>query len=134
MQKHKVKAKGIVEMSEAIHYLEEILHSMKNRRIFVERGAERIELIPGDTAELEFEAGHKDGKQELSLEFKWKERLESGRKVDLKISSREETEATVHRAEAEAHESDDIHPEEELRHYAGTEAFGSEYEEFSPTI
>lgn len=81
-------------------------------------------------AEMEIEAKQKDGKREFSLEFTWKEDG-AGEKLDLKILSEE---SDVHheksegskRAEESAHV---VHPEEELRHYRGTEAFGLEFAE-----
>ncbi len=136
MNKRKVKAKGTAEMAEVINYLENILNSMKSGKVFLEHGEDRIILTPGNTAEVEIEAGEKEGKQELSFEFKWKERLESGRKLNLKISSGTESRTAPgdeSAASASAEERADVHPEEELRHYAGTEAFGSEFEEFRPT-
>jgi amphi-Trp domain-containing protein len=135
MNKQKVKAKGTVGMDEVIGYLEDILNGMKSGRLSMDRGGEQIVLTPRSDAEVEIEAERKEGKQELSFEFKWKDRIESGRKLDLKISSEPVTE-TVSGEESglSASKAEDagVHPEEELRYYAGTEAFGSEPEEYRP--
>lgn len=137
MSKQKVKAKGTVEMEEVISYLEELLNSMKSGRVTLERGGDQIALTTGSAAELEIEAEQEEGKQELSFELKWKEGLESGRKFDLKISSEEAGISGTGSKSAESRlteEEADVHPEEELRHYRGTEAFGGEFEEYTPTV
>jgi amphi-Trp domain-containing protein len=136
MNKQKVKAKGTAEMADVISCLEDILDSMKSGKVFLEHGGDQILLTPGGLAEVEIEAEQKDGKQELSLEFKWKERLDSSPKLDLKISSEERSRVAAgdeSDISEPAEKGADVHPEEELRRYTGTEAFGLEPEEFSPT-
>jgi amphi-Trp domain-containing protein len=135
MSKQKVKAKGTVAMEEVISFLEEILNGMRNGQVFFDHEGGRIRLTPGGFAEVEIEAEQKDGKQALSFDVKWKERIESDRKLDLKISS-EAGSRTMSGGESEVSsftdEGADVHPEEELRRYTGTEAFGSGFEDFSP--
>ena len=130
MTKEKFKAKGQVEMQKIVNHLEGILNSFKSGKMVLEHGNDHMEFAPGKKAEMEIEAKQKDGKREFSLEFTWKEDG-AGEKLDLKILSEEsdvqhEKSEESKRAEGSAHV---VHPEEELRHYQGTEAFGLEFAE-----
>ncbi|MGB6067471.1 MAG: amphi-Trp domain-containing protein [Desulfomonilaceae bacterium] len=89
MSKNKVKAKGFVELQEAIGYLENILQGMKDGRVVVNQGDQSVTFQAADAMEMEIEAKHKDGKQELSLELKWRERQHVGGMEGLTISSQE---------------------------------------------
>ncbi len=133
MTKEKFKIKGTVEMQEIVNHLEEILNSFKNGRVVLEHGTDHMEFAPGNTAEMEIEAKQKDGKREFSVEFIWKDNIGSGEKLDLKILSEA---SMAHAMKEKARESEQVgeyariaDPEEELRHYQGTEAFGLELDE-----
>ncbi len=89
MNKNKVKAKGSVELQEAIGYLENILQGMKDGRVVVNRGDQSVTFQPADAMDMEIEAKHKDGEQELSLELKRRERRHVGEMEGLTISSQE---------------------------------------------
>ncbi len=133
MTKDKFKAKGTVEMQDLINHVESILNSFKSGKMVLEHGNDHMEFAPGRTAEMEVEAKQKDGKREFSLEFTWKENVGAAEKLDLKILSKESHAHPMHEKSAESDRAKEsahiVHPEEELRHYQGTEAFGLEFAE-----
>jgi amphi-Trp domain-containing protein len=133
MTKEKFKIKGTVEMQEIINHLEEILNSFKTGRVVLEHGTDHMEFAPGNTAEMEVEAKQKDGKKEFSVEFTWRDDIGIGEKLDLKILSEASVAHAMHKKSRESERAGEsahiIHPEEELRHYQGTEAFGLELDE-----
>lgn len=133
MTKEKFKIKGTAEMQEIVNHLEEILNSFKAGRVVLEHGTDHMEFALRDTAKMEIEAKQKDGKREFSVEFTWKDDIERGEKLDLKILS---DASMAHAVQEGSRESEQIaesaftvDPEEELRHYRGTEAFGLDLDE-----
>jgi len=89
MSKNKVKAKGTIELQRAIGYLEDILQGMKEGKVVVHHGDQSVAFHPVDAVEMEIEAEHEDGKQELSLELKWRESPRFREMTGLTISSQE---------------------------------------------
>ena len=89
MIKDKVKAKGTVELQRAISYLEDILQGMKEGRVVVNHDGQAVTFNPADAVEMEIEAEHKDGKQELSFELKCRESPHFREMTGLTISSEE---------------------------------------------
>ncbi len=72
MSKNKIEVKQIMETTEVIAYLEELLSCFKAGKIVVERGPDMISMdLPG-TVKVEIGAKQKEDKGGFSLELEWK--------------------------------------------------------------
>lgn len=85
MNKNKLKIKEVVNLDQAIDYMESIVESIRSGKIEIEHGQESISLTTDNTVGLELEISQKDGKRELSMELTWKADLKTPRKLDLRI-------------------------------------------------
>lgn len=88
MSKKEIEIKTALSAAEAASYLRELATCLEQGRVVLQRGAEFIELTPGQAMELELEAAEKKDRQKLSLELSWRLCLpEQPAAVQLKISS-----------------------------------------------
>jgi len=87
MSKEKVKSEGVIEVGQAVHYLREILENMEKGSLEVQTGDESLAMCFPKYVGFEVKAKQKDGKGELSIEMSWKEGLELGGDLDLRIGA-----------------------------------------------
>lgn len=105
MSKEKVKSEGVIEVGQAVHYLREILENMEKGSLEVQTGDESLAMCFPKYVEFEVKAKQKDGKCELSIEMSWKEGLELGEDLDLRIGAvSASVGAESERAESPEHE------------------------------
>jgi amphi-Trp domain-containing protein len=83
--KMKMEAKGIVDRDTMLGYLEQIVHNLKSGNLSFEHGDSKFEFTAGDTIKFEIEAEKSDRKQELKLEFTWKEDYQDKGDFQLKV-------------------------------------------------
>jgi amphi-Trp domain-containing protein len=90
--KKKLKAEGVIELDKALDYIRSLTARLSERRVAVRsQGRAMVAEIP-DLVEFELEVEEKEGKTEISVEIEWKEGMEPGPDLDLKISSPEDPE------------------------------------------
>ena len=87
MTKEKEKAKGVVEVNEAVELLRGILRDIENRTVVVETEGQPRSLWLPDRVKFEVKAEQKHGKGELSLEVSWKEGLELDEDFGLRFGT-----------------------------------------------
>ena len=87
MGSRKLKVQGMMELSQAVAYLEDVLQSLKEGAIRVESGNEVMSLNPGGIVDFEMQLSQKKEKEKFSLEISWKLDAKSPSREDLKISS-----------------------------------------------
>jgi amphi-Trp domain-containing protein len=88
--KSEVKIKRTMEADALADLLDDLVKSIREGTVCVQRGEEFVTLNPGGRIELELEAGQKKDKQKFSIEMSWRQLdIEEEESADFKISSRE---------------------------------------------
>ena len=82
-----VSVKAHMEIGQVIEYLEALIASLKEGKVYVEQGTNVIALMPADSMEVEIEAVEKKGKQKFNMELAWHKKALSVQDVGLRISS-----------------------------------------------
>ena len=104
-----VSVKAHMELTQVVSYLEALIASLNDGKVYIEQGSNVIALTPTDSVDVEIEATEKKGKQKFSLELVWRKKSSSPQDVGLKISSTkpvvEEVEATDMAEDRETSES-----------------------------
>lgn len=72
MSKREVTAELRMEITGLISYLEDLIESLRERKLYVEKDAEVLALSPTEVVEVEIEAKQKKDKESFSLEISWK--------------------------------------------------------------
>lgn len=72
MGDNKVDYKRMVDISEAVAYLEALTRSLQEGRIVVQHGEKALELCPPSVVALEIEAKQKKDKNKFGFEIAWK--------------------------------------------------------------
>ena len=85
---NKLKVEGIMELSQALAYLEQVVASLKQGAIAIEAGEETITLSPENVVEFEMEASQKKDKEKFALEISWKKDGSLIKEGDVKISTK----------------------------------------------
>lgn len=85
MEKQKLDVKITLPYQEAIDYLEDMLKSLKDGKVVVQKGTEYVSMTPGETVTMELGAKTKKNKQKFSFEISWTDDGEG----DLVISGKE---------------------------------------------
>jgi amphi-Trp domain-containing protein len=99
MSKEKVKSEGVIEASQAVHYLREILESMEKGSLEVQTEDRSLALCFPKYVEFEVKAKQKDGRSGLSIDLFWKEGLEPSADLGLRIGSSSRSQSTGEFAE-----------------------------------
>jgi amphi-Trp domain-containing protein len=89
-EKEKLKAKGVVEVREAVAYLRTLTDLVGKGQVAVQSGGKTMVVDLPKFVKLEVEVEEKGDKQELSIEISWKEGLSGAAGMDLKIKSPDE--------------------------------------------
>ena len=77
MSKKEVELEGIVDMDQAIDFVDGLLAGMKSGTIYLEKGNETLVLCPEEEVEIEIKGSQKKGKGKISFELSWeKEEIE----------------------------------------------------------
>ncbi|GAB6060997.1 amphi-Trp domain-containing protein [Desulfonatronum parangueonense] len=71
MSKDEVKFEGVMERSQVVTYLEDLIASLKKGQICVRQDDQFVTLCPSRTMEVEVKASSKKDKEKFELEFKW---------------------------------------------------------------
>lgn len=90
MSKSEMEFKTRLATNEVITLLEDLVQSMKDGKVVVERGEDTVVITPEETARLEMECYQKKDKAKLAFELKWSPRsTDSDSEKQVKISSQE---------------------------------------------
>jgi amphi-Trp domain-containing protein len=79
--------KRMVDISEAVEYLEALARSFSEGRIVVDHGGRTLDLAPPSVVVLEIEAKQKKDKTKFAFEIVWKNEECKGGGEPLKITS-----------------------------------------------
>ena len=72
MGDNKIGYKRMVDINEAVSYLEALAQSLRDGRIVVQHGEKALELTPPTVVGLEIEAKQKKDKTKFGFEIAWK--------------------------------------------------------------
>ena len=76
VSKKQVTVKGTMNPQTVATILEDLLESFKKGQVVVQNGAEFVTLKPSDSIGIELEAAMKKGKEKLTLELSWQQKIE----------------------------------------------------------
>ncbi|MBN2754371.1 MAG: amphi-Trp domain-containing protein [Candidatus Goldbacteria bacterium] len=71
MEKKEVGMEGLMELNDAVGYLEGIVKSLKEGKIFVQKGEEVVELNPEKNVFFELNVKQKKSKEKISIDLFW---------------------------------------------------------------
>lgn len=71
-KKQKLEVEYTMPIADAISHLEELVCSLKEGQLTVERGEQTITLVPSGVVQFELELSHKKDKEKFSVELSWK--------------------------------------------------------------
>jgi len=90
MSKSEMEFKTRLATNEVITLLEDLVQSMKDGKVVVERGEDTVVITPEETTRLEMECYQKKDKAKLAFELKWSPKsTDSDSEKQVKISSQE---------------------------------------------
>jgi amphi-Trp domain-containing protein len=97
MDRKEIEVKSAIEIDQAVAYLQDIVNSLKQKRVCVEHGGDSLVLNPPGSVTVEVKARQKADKESISLKISWLRQIEGDQPApDLKISAKEPaTKATV---------------------------------------
>lgn len=84
---NKIKVDGIMELSQAITYLEDILASLKEGVFRLEAGGDSLTLCPEKVVEFEMSVSQKKDKEKFELEISWKKDEKAFPATQVKIGA-----------------------------------------------
>ncbi len=87
MSKEKLKSEAVVELQQAVTVMRDIVAGMEKQGVVLQHDGESMGFRIPDLVGLEIEAKKKDGKNELSIEIKWKEGMEKGDPLGVSVVS-----------------------------------------------
>ena len=87
MGDNKIGYKRMVDINEAVSYLEALAQSLRDGRIVVQHGEKALELTPPTVVGLEIEAKQKKEKTKFGFELAWKYTADQDGGEPLEISS-----------------------------------------------
>ena len=87
MGDNKIGYKRMVDINEAVSYLEALAQSLRDGRIVVQHGEKALELTPPTVVGLEIEAKQKKDKTKFGFEIAWKYTADQDGSEPLEISS-----------------------------------------------
>ena len=77
MSKKEIALEGLVDMGQAIDFVDGLLAGMRSGTIYLEKGNETLILCPEEEVEIEIKGSQKKGKGKISFELSWeKEEIE----------------------------------------------------------
>ncbi len=81
MSKNEVKFEGVMDRSQVVTYLEDVISSLKKGQICVRQDEQFVTLCPGRMIDVEVKASTKNDKEKFEIELKWhREDLQEGDK------------------------------------------------------
>ena len=90
VSKKQVTVKGTMNPQTVATILEDLLESFKKGQVVVQNGAQFVTLKPSDSIGIELEAAMKKGKEKLTLELSWQQKIEvEAPESDFSIGSEE---------------------------------------------
>ena len=90
MSKDEVKFEGVMDKSQLVTYLEDLIASLKKGQICVRQDDQFVTLCPTRTMEVEVKASSKKDKEKFEIEFKWHREEGQGDSPEMKSSSSDE--------------------------------------------
>ena len=87
MGDNKIGYKRMVDINEAVSYLEALAQSLRDGRILVQHGEKALELTPPTVVGLEIEAKQKKDKTKFGFELAWKYTADQDGGEALEITS-----------------------------------------------
>lgn len=88
MKDKKMKVEGVMELSQAITYLENVLDSLKQGQLVLEAGQESLVLSPPSIVDFEMEVARKKDKEKFQVEISWKTGSKAKGTVEVVVSSK----------------------------------------------
>ena len=85
--KNKLVVKGAVEFQEVLAYLENIVNTLKDGKVNIQKGQESIILTPPPIVDFKIEASQKKDKSKLSIKIGWEKDAKYGIQDAVNISS-----------------------------------------------
>lgn len=89
MSKKEVKLKGVMEISQVVTYLEDLVASLKEGKICVRQGEQFVTLCPDQRVDVEVKASAKKGKEKFEMEMSWYQESVEEEPQAMHISSEE---------------------------------------------
>ncbi len=85
MSKNKIQIESVMELTQAVQYLERVLNSIKEGSINVEKSGESITLVPESIVSFEMSLSQKKDKEKISFEISWRRdpKAEAARNVQI---------------------------------------------------
>ncbi len=94
MNKKDIGVKSAIRLDQAVAYLQDIVNSLKQKKVCVEHRGESLVLNPPDSVTVEVKARQKSGKESISLKIGWLRPTEADETdPELTISAKEPTSA-----------------------------------------
>ncbi|MFZ5587921.1 MAG: amphi-Trp domain-containing protein [Thermodesulfobacteriota bacterium] len=135
MGKKEIKLETSLPLAQAVDYLADLVASLRQGRVVVQKGQEYIELNPSAQVEVEIEAVRKKDKEKFVLELTWRTGGEA-RVVDppLRIGSQAMTPAAASAEESqEAPTGEEVAPKPASEPMAAAEAVADQEPNDCPT-
>lgn len=135
MGKKEIKLETSLPLAQAVDYLAELVASLRQGRVVVQKGKEYIELNPSAQVEVEIEAVRKKDKEKFVLELTWRTdgEAQSG-EMPLRISSQAPAPAAASAEESqEAPTGEEVVPEPAPEPMAAAEAVAGQDPNDCPT-
>lgn len=88
MGKKEIKLEASLPLAQAVAYLADLVSSLRQGRVVIEKGQDYLELIPAAQVQMEIEAARKKDKEKFVLELTWRQGRETeASEPPLRISS-----------------------------------------------
>lgn len=84
-----VVSEGVLELQQAIGYIESLLENMKKGLIVVQDGEQHVTLKPSQQVHIAVKASSKEDKEKFSLKLQWLKTVEDSRELPLVITDAE---------------------------------------------
>lgn len=113
MGKKEIKLETSLPLTQAVDYLADLVASLRQGRVVVQKGLEYIELNPSAQVEVEIAAARKKDKEKFVLELSWRQSAEAvAGEAPLRISPDVPAPVAVSAEESqEAPQGEEIAPE-----------------------
>jgi amphi-Trp domain-containing protein len=88
MAENEINVESMLELPQAVAYLEDIVRSLKEGHVYVEHGDNKLEMTPEPNVKVGLKAKQKRDKQSISLKISWRSTPPAGKIEDgFKISA-----------------------------------------------
>ncbi|MFH1061217.1 MAG: amphi-Trp domain-containing protein [Pseudomonadota bacterium] len=135
MGKKEIKLETSLPLEQAVDYLADLVSSLRQGRVVVQKGQEYIELNPSAQVEVEIEAVRKKDKEKFVLELSWRQSAEAAAcEAPLRISPDVPVPAAASAEESqEAPTGEEVAPEPAPEPMAAAEAVAGQEPNDCPT-